>query len=217
MLARFCAFVTWALVAATVVFWGLRLVVRPTPAPAYTLAVGDSTVIQGDLARLLGSSEVRSVAAPVPAVEAPSRFRLLGVMALRANAADRGGVALIAVDGKPARAFAVGTRLDDDLMLSAVSLRSASIAPVRGGTSLTLEMPPLTSAATGALVPIGGAPVPQVRPLPSFQSAPQMQMAPQMQPQMQPQGLPGSFGGPLPASPAGIQQTPRADPTLQAQ
>ena len=40
MLARLTAFVVWALVAATAVFWGLRLLVRPQAAPAYAVAVG---------------------------------------------------------------------------------------------------------------------------------------------------------------------------------
>ena len=53
MLARLSAFVLWALVAATAVFWGLRLLVRAPAAPAYAVAVGDAAAVHGDLARLL--------------------------------------------------------------------------------------------------------------------------------------------------------------------
>ena len=43
MLARLTAFVIWGLVAATAVFWGLRLLVRPQPAPAYAVAHGSGS------------------------------------------------------------------------------------------------------------------------------------------------------------------------------
>jgi general secretion pathway protein C len=100
---------------------------------------------------------------------------LLGVMAPKAGPkaeASGQGVALIAVDGKPAKAFAVGARLDNDLVLQAVSLRTASIGPPEGGVvSVKLEIPLLPPPATGTLPPGGAAalnavssplPVPQV-------------------------------------------------------
>ena len=130
MLARLCAFVIWALVAATAVFWGLRLFVSAPAAPAHAVPVGESAALRGDLSRLLGSAPVATAAA-VAAPEAASRFRLLGVMAPRAAAASAAagaGVALIAVDGKPPKAYAVGARLDGEVMLQSVSLRAASIA-----------------------------------------------------------------------------------------
>src|SRR5580765_1216423 len=103
MLARLSAFVIWALVAATAVFWGLRLLVRAPAAPA--------------------------------APEGASRFRLLGIVA--PIDAQAGGVALIAVDGKMPKAFAVGAPLDGDLVLKSVSLRTASIASGQGGPTIT--------------------------------------------------------------------------------
>lgn len=151
MLARLAAFVVWALVAATVVFWGLRMVVRPSSAPAYAVTVGDDTALRGDLGRLLGATPVApSGAAPVaPAPELASRFKLLGVMAGRSGSGS--GYALIAVDAKPARAYAVGAALDGDLVLQSVSLRSAAIGPAQGSAALTLEVPALPAPATGSL------------------------------------------------------------------
>jgi general secretion pathway protein C len=151
MLARLTAFVVWALVAATAVFWGLRLLARPQPAPAFAVAVGDAGALRGDMTRLLGATAVAPSAAPA-APELASRFKLLGVMASRQGDA---GYALIAVDAKPARAYAVGTPLDGNLVLQSVSLRSAAIGPAQGGAALTLEVPPLPTAATGTLPPAG--------------------------------------------------------------
>jgi len=156
MLARLAAFVVWALVAATAVFWGLRMLVRPQIAPAYTVSVGDAGALRGDLAKLLGatpSSPGAAQAAPTP--ELASRFKLLGVMAGKQR--DGSGFALIAVDAKPARAFPVGAKLDGELVLQSVSLRTASIGPAQGTAAVTLEVPALPSAATGTLPGVGDA------------------------------------------------------------
>lgn len=151
MLARLTAFVVWALVAATAVFWGLRLLVRPQPAPTYAVAVGDAGALRGDLTRLLGATPATPSAAAAAAPELASRFKLLGVMASKYSQGD--GYALIAVDAKPARAYAVGAPLDGDLVLQSVSLRSAAIGPAQGSPALTLEVPVLPAAATGTLPP----------------------------------------------------------------
>ncbi len=158
MLARFAAFIVWALVAASVVFWGLRLLVRAPSAPPHSVAVIGAAAAQGDLTRLLGAAPVAAAAAAELAPETASRFRLIGVMAPKGkpNAAVSGqGVALISVDGKPARAFGIGTRLDRDLVLQSVSLRAASIGPAQGVASVKLELPPLPLPATGKLPTFG--------------------------------------------------------------
>jgi general secretion pathway protein C len=182
MLARLSAFVIWALVAATAVFWGLRLMARAPAAPAYVVPVGDSTAVRGDLTRLLGSAPV---AAAAPIAEANSRFRLLGIMAPKASpgVVATYGVALIAVDGKMPKAFSVGARIDGDLVLQSVSLRTVSIGPGQGAPAVTLELPPLAAAATGKL-PAGGAgggyvpPPAQIPPQITGQPVPQVQLQP---------------------------------------
>ena len=160
MLARFAAFIVWALVAASVVFWALRLFVRAPAAPPHSVAVIGAATAQGDLTRLLGAAPVAPAAAAALAPELASRFRLIGVMAPKGkpSALVTGqGVALISVDGKPARAFGIGTRLDRDLVLQSVSLRAASIGPAQGEASVKLELPPLPLPATGKLPPLGAA------------------------------------------------------------
>jgi general secretion pathway protein C len=198
MLARLTAFVVWALVAATLVFWGLRLLVRPPAAPSYTTAVGDGGALRGDLTRLLGATPAATAAA-APAPELASRFKLLGVMASRQQQGD--GYALIAVDAKPARAYAVGAALDGELVLQSVGLRSAAIGPAQGATAVTLEVPALPAAATGTLPPPAaglqyGAAAAPAAPLP-MQIPPQ---SPQVPNALGPatSGDPGAASGPAP-------------------
>jgi general secretion pathway protein C len=159
MLARLCAFVIWSLVAASAVFWALRLAASPPQVPPYAVAVGNSIAVRGDLGRLFGSPQ-RTAAAAQAAPEAPSRFRLIGVMAPRSAEAQTEpghGVALIAVDGKPAKPFAVGAHLDSDLVLQSVGLRTAAIGPAEGARSVLLELPALPPPNSGVLPPFGAA------------------------------------------------------------
>jgi len=157
MPARLSAFVIWTLVAASATFWGLRLLARSAPAPAHAVAVGDSSAARGDLTRLFGVPPVVPTAA-VATPQIASRFKLTGVMAPKKS--DRYGIALISVDGKLPRAFNVGSRVDGDLVLQSVSLRTAAIGPVQGRAAVVLELPPLPPPATGTLPPNPGVPMP---------------------------------------------------------
>ena len=157
MFARLSAFVIWSLVAATAVFWALRLAASPAPVPPYAVAVSKSVVVRGDLTRLFGVPPRLAVVAGA-APEAPSRFKLLGVMAPRSPAAqaeEGRGVALIAVDGKPAKAYAIGARLDGDLVLQSVGLRTAAIGTAQGARSVLLELP--AAAGFGRLAAAAGS------------------------------------------------------------
>lgn len=182
---RLAALLVWALVAASGVAWGLHLFARGPSAPANTVTVGEGGVAGGDLTRLLGTPPV---AAPVveQAPAAASRFQLTGVVAARPPATQ--GIALIAVDGKIPRAFAVGATVADDLTLRSVDRRSVSIA-AGAGAPVVLEMPPLPVAATGMLMPAVNAPGVNSFP-PSQQGGrftPPAQGRPQFAPPQQPQ------------------------------
>lgn len=169
MLARVTAFIAWAVVAAVVVFWALKLLVRAPSAPSFTVPVSEATAVRADLGRLLGKTQTASTnvaAAP----ELASRFKLVGVMAPKpapGQPPSDAGLALIAVDGKPPRAFAPGARIDGELVLQSVSLRTAAIGPAQGAAALTLEVPRLPAPATGTLGPVSNStsPVPP-RPVP---------------------------------------------------
>lgn len=169
----------WAAVAASAVYWGLKLYSRGMPAPAHARAVSSApgvNALQGaDLTRLLGVDEV----VPPPVAEAPvppvadARYQLLGVVAPRGKPGAAPGVALIAVDGKPPRAYRVGAVVSGDTVLRAVHARSAELGQRGGPVATTLQL----SAATGvpsAIAPPVAMPAPQPRPgtLPSFTPQP---------------------------------------------
>ena len=152
MVSRIAAFVTWAAVAASVAFWGLRLWTQPLAAPAQATVVAPATGFKGDLGRLFG------VEAPVPAmsavatpVPADPRFRLIGVVAPRAASANAEGLALIATDGKPAKAYRVGAAVDGELVLLAVHARGASLGPRGQSAQLALELPALPPPSSGTM------------------------------------------------------------------
>lgn len=154
MPSRVSAFVIWALVAASAMYWLLGLWSRGPVAPSYTVPIGEATVARGELSRLLGGVAPMPAgprAAPPP--EAASRFKLVGVVAGRdpKGQANGAGVAVIVVGDKPPRPFRVGALLDGQMQLRSVAGRSASIGPADGTGGFTLELPPLTVAATGTL------------------------------------------------------------------
>jgi general secretion pathway protein C len=142
------------MLALSAVFWAFKLLVRPGAVPAHALPVAVEQAARGDPLRLFASAPAAAAAVEVP--QASSRFKLLGVMA--PNPPDDsapGGLALIAVDGKPARAYQVGALVDGEWVLQSVSARTASIGPEGGAAAAQLEVPPLPAAATGTLPPPG--------------------------------------------------------------
>ncbi len=204
MSARLSAFVIWSLVAASAVFWALRFGVQVPQAPAHAVPIDRAAPPRGDLARLFGAAPVLAVTEGARP-EAPSRFRLVGVMAPKSSTPQGTGaygLALIAVDGKPPRAFAVGAKLDSDLVLQSVGLRTASLGPAQGARSLLLELPALPAPATGALPALGAppaagdpvmlAPRPNAEPVPGAplpMMAPAVAQSPTMRPGV---SVPGS-------------------------
>lgn len=138
---RGATFALWGLVGLAAVFWGLQLAGgnAPVNAPvAPPRAVG--AVDPGAIARLLGS-EPALAAGPVAVASLASRFQLVGVVA---GEHSGGGAAVIAVDGRPARPYRVGTVIDEGLVLQSVQGRRATLAARRDGPPLlTLELPPL--------------------------------------------------------------------------
>ena len=205
MFARLSAFVIWSLVAAAVVFWVLRFGVSSPQAPAFAVPIDRTAPPRGDLARLFGAPPVVAVAEEARP-EAPSRFRLVGVMAPRSSTPEGTGaygLALIAVDGKPPRAFAVGSKLDTDLVLQSVGLRTAALGSAQGPRTVLLELPALPAPATGTL-PGAGSPAPP----------PPAVMAPPPRPGAAPAAVPPPAMSPAPlpapAMPAAVPAAPGA-------
>lgn len=208
MFARMSAFACWAVVAASLMYWGLRLFAAPATAPDYTVAVDQAT--RGDLARVFGTSAAPApavaVAAP-PAPAAPSRFKLVGVAAPR-DAGANSGLALISIDGKPARAVRVGRPVDEGWVLQSVSRQSARLSATAGAETMDLDIPPLALASRGVpgAVPSSaspGTPPPSVVPPPGAVRPPVVIPPPPgaaapapVPPPAAGQAVPGSPGGP---------------------
>jgi len=65
---------------------------------------------------------------------------LVGVVA----SGESSGVALIAIDGKPARPYRVGAEVADGWVVEKLGSRSAVLGPLKGqGDKLEIAMPPL--------------------------------------------------------------------------
>lgn len=133
---RLATFVLSLLAAGSVVYWGLKLSASSRPVSVQPAqAAGPMPVDAGALARLLGGGALPTTA---PAPSASSRFTLAGIVTEGAHA----GAALIAVDGRPAKPFRVGARVDDNLVLQSVAPRSVNLgASTDAPASITLELP----------------------------------------------------------------------------
>lgn len=136
---RSATFVLWALAAAAAVFWGLKFSSGGAGSPSVArVARAAPAADPAAVARLLGHAPTTAAAAPVASLA--SRFSLVGVVA----GSSRGGAALIAVDGRPAKPFRVGSNVDQGLVLQSVEPRRAVLAAsAQGPAVLTLELPPL--------------------------------------------------------------------------
>jgi general secretion pathway protein C len=184
MTARLSAFLVWAALAASAVFWGLRLAGASPVAPPHTLPVGEAVVTQADLTRLFGA-EPPPVAEQAPVPAASSRFKLIGLAAPRGRGTP--GVALISVDGKPARAYRIGAQVEPDLVVQSIEPRAVALGARDTPPSVRLELPPLPPPSTGTLPPAvtEGVAVPpppvaqQVQPVPPVsQPTPQAEPVP---------------------------------------
>ncbi len=145
MKARLLAFVIWAAVAASAVFWLLRLWTSSPTAPPYTTVLTAATPPRSDLTAVFGAPAASKQAAAAQEPALASRFKLLGVAAPR-DGGDSAGLALIAVDGKPARGFKVGTLIEGDMVLQSVHARGAALGAKGAAPSVSLELPPVAGA-----------------------------------------------------------------------
>jgi len=167
----------WALAAASVVFWGLRLAAPPESAAPPALVSSPLAVDPAEVAKSFGATTAPMVSLTP---DAGSRFVLLGVVA----DGDQQGAALVAVDGKPPRPYRVGQQMGDGYVLQSVDLRVAKLgAGADTPTLLTLQMPKPNSApgvmtaaqkasAAAAQPPQVQSPVPQPGPPPARMAPP---------------------------------------------
>ena len=129
-----------ALAAASASFWALKVsaVNVDTASPAAAIA-GPVAIDGASVLRALGGGPGAMLVA-APSASLMSRFAMVGVVADQRSA----GVALISVDGKPAKPFRVGDLIEDGLILQSVQGRKAALGAAPGtAAALTLELPPL--------------------------------------------------------------------------
>ena len=157
MSARWWAFLVWALAAASAVYWGLKLFAPTLPVPAQAVLAQPGDGLKGDLARVWGADTPVAVAAEAAPPPTDTRFTLVGVLGPRQAASSKTAVALIAVDGKPAKAFRVGAVVEGQQVLQTVGARSATLGPRGGPTLISLTIPPPPEAARGTPAGADGA------------------------------------------------------------
>lgn len=147
---RLAALGVWGVASACAALWGYRLLVQAAPVPAHAASTSTAQTLRGDPVLLLGATpDEPSEASEEPLAVAASRFQLLGVVAPRSPSAAREGLALIAVDGKPARAYRVGTPVEGELVLQTVRARGADLGARGGPTAVALSLGALPGPATG--------------------------------------------------------------------
>jgi general secretion pathway protein C len=209
--SRLLAVALFAALCAIVAGWALQLLAPRAPiAPAGPIAQGQPGLDVALASQLFGGAP-RTPAAVQAA--APSNIQVTGVLA-----AGERGVALLAIDGRPAKPFAVGDTLDGGLKVVSVTVDGVGLArgdqpmrlpaPARGSIDVltrgpqpggSAQAPPVPQAA----VPGGVQPPPPLRrPLPPAGAA------------ALPQGSPPGGDGPPPTDgqPMAGVVTPGAPP-----
>lgn len=136
---RLSAFAVAALLAASATYWILRWPQQADSAGLGRSQASDVRVLPATssvaLARLLGNERGGTVTPVVG--EMAGRLVLSGIVA----SASGSGVALISVDGNPARSYAVGSRVAGGLELTAVTPRRAMLSvSAQAPASVTLEL-----------------------------------------------------------------------------
>ncbi|GAB3357077.1 MULTISPECIES: type II secretion system protein N [Giesbergeria] len=138
---RLTTLALWALAAASVAYWGLRLSAPLGGGVPAVTATPPSAPDTAAISRLLGGGAVSAAVPQTPQTPAPTtgRLALVGVLAGHSSGS---GAALIAVDGQSAKPFRVGVQVADGLVLQALEPRQARLgATATGPTTLTLDMP----------------------------------------------------------------------------
>jgi len=129
---------------AIVAYWAMTLMSPVAPiAPASAEATGLTPSDPGRTATLFGPP----ASAPVPTAAAPGpvNLKITGVMAgsapprVSSGSAASSGLALISIDGQPAKPFAVGDTLPNGMQVKAI--RRDAVEFIDGGRLLTAPAP----------------------------------------------------------------------------
>lgn len=135
----------WAAAAATVCVSGGVFYYMWSPSQST-----DAVQTSGSGARASQSSDgltpgAAGAVSPASAAQAASRFKVHGIVSSGGQ-----GLALIAVDGRPARTYRVGDTVDGNLVLLSVSANGVTLGSRDGGATLALEASPMVSGDAAA-------------------------------------------------------------------
>ena len=193
---RILTLLAWALAAWSITYWVLQFqgaaptAAAPAPPPALALAAEPA-----DVAKVFGPAIETKAPEPVAVavvVDPSTRFSLSGVVASRAQR----GVALLSVEGKPARPYRVGASIENAYTLKSVTARSAVLVEKASGTTFTVAL-----AAPGNASPGSGTAIPTVPTAPGAPAAgPAAGNAPATSPSP---AIPMPRFGPVPAASMG--------------
>lgn len=156
--ARWVAVAVWLLAGLVAGYWGLRWV-GYGPVQTLPVAAPQSTEVDAEaVARALGVGLVPATALANGTATAPQggRYTLKGVVAPAAGgASSTSGVALIEVEGQPARPYRVGAAVDGRWVVQEVTARTATLSPASGAAAaeslrLVLSGSPGWATAPGA-------------------------------------------------------------------
>jgi general secretion pathway protein C len=204
--ARLVSVGLFAALCGVIASWALELFSpKASIAPASAIGQSQPPTNLGPAGSLFGATPQATTAT---VIQAPSNVQVAGVLAGGQNA-----VALLAVDGKPAKPFGIGETVADGLKVTAISADSVTLdrrgeavklpTPARSSLAVLNSAPP-TPAANGAgmqTLPGNGAPMAPIpqgqpdasnRPLPPAGAA-----AAPPEPPPPPPGMPGA-GVPIP-------------------
>ena len=133
---RLTSLLVWAVVSYSAVVFALQW---GGGVPVDAVVVGSEQkqvspdVDASSVSKALGAAPVRSTGASLA-----SRFLLVGVM----DGGPSQGVALISVDGKPAKPYRLGQTVSDGLVVVGTGPKKAELGPQMGSTpALVLELP----------------------------------------------------------------------------
>jgi len=137
-LPRWLAWVIWSVVAAGLGAWAFYafMPARSTPEQASPADMPPASRGDSTGTRNAPPAQDANLLAPALAPASPGdRFKLVGV----AVGGGGAGLALIAIDGRPARAFRVGAAVDGDIVLRQVAAGGATLGPRGGGAAISLQ------------------------------------------------------------------------------
>lgn len=135
---RALGFLLWSAVAFSGVTWGLKWLALDTePALVSDAALEQVVLDESRVTRVLGGGAKAQEPVQAPEIDPATRFQLVGVI----NPEKTQGVALISVDGQPAKPFRVGKQVADGYVLQSTQARRVSLGEsMSSGRAFMLEL-----------------------------------------------------------------------------